>query len=180
LAPFLNQAVADAKISTKTGEAMFLAQMLHEMGTKSDLNEDGGKKAYQGKTYDYFFYMYDKDSPDPVRQAKAKELGNTQAGDGEKFHGRGYVQLTGRGNYEAAGKYLNLDLVNNPELANEPKNAVRIAAWFWRFGNGDLNNFSKEDSETNFQTVTKRINGGLTNYADRVRLYQNAKKELGL
>src|SRR5262245_26962014 len=47
----------------------------------------------------------------------AKRLGNTQEGDGWKYHGRGYVQLTGRDNYAAAGKALGLDLINHPELA---------------------------------------------------------------
>lgn len=58
--------------------------------------------------------------------------GNTQAGDGYKFHGRGFVQLTGRANYEHYGKALGLDLVNHPELAAEPANAAKIAVQYWK------------------------------------------------
>ena len=180
LFPYLNRAIVEAQIATLVGEAMFLAQVLHEIGTKSNLNEGGGKKAYKGKVYDYFFYMYDKGSPNPDRQRKAAELGNDQPGDGAKYHGRGYIQLTGKTNYKRAGKYLVLDLVNTPDLANIPKNSVLVAGWFWRFGNGDLNKFTDTDSDTNFQTVTKRINGGLTHYAERKTLYTNAKKVLGV
>lgn len=181
LAPYLNRAISESQISTSIGEAMFLAQVLHEMGVKTDLNEGGGKKSYGGKVYDYFFYMYDKDSPNPDRvRVATKVLGNDEAGDGAKYHGRGYIQLTGKKNYRAAGEYLGLDLINNPDLANDPKNSVRIAAWFWLFGNGNLNKYTDKDSEANFQSVTTRINGGLTNYEDRKRLYANAKKVLGI
>lgn len=180
LAPYLNQAIAEAQISTLVGEAMFLAQLLHEMGIKTDLNEGGGKKRYEGKVYDYFFFMYDKESPAANRRKVALALGNDQPGDGVRYHGRGYIQLTGKTNYTSAGTYLNLDLVNTPDLANDPQNSVRIAAWFWRFGNGNLNNFTDKDSETNFQTVTTRINGGLTNYQERLTLYKNAKKQFGI
>lgn len=176
----LNQAMRDARITTRTGQAMFLAQMLHEMGTRGDLNEIGGDSTvtYNGKKYNYFFYMYDKESPDPGRRDVAKVLGNTEPGDGIKFHGRGYVQLTGRSNYEHAGNYLGIDLINNPDLAAESSTAVRTAAWFWRYGNGNLNALATKDA--NFNAVTKRINGKLTGIEDRMALYKLAKEALGV
>lgn len=54
-------------------------------------------------------------------------LGNTQAGDGARFHGRGFVQLTGRANYQRAGKFLKVDLLANPDRAKEPALAYEIA-----------------------------------------------------
>ncbi len=60
----------------------------------------------------------------------ARVLGNTQPGDGARFKGRGYVQLTGRGNYTRIGKQLGLDLVGHPELANDPASAGMILARF--------------------------------------------------
>lgn len=60
-----------------------------------------------------------------------KKLGNTEKGDGFRFHGRGYVQLTGRTNYETTGKALGLDLVNHPELAADRTIAARIAIHYW-------------------------------------------------
>jgi putative chitinase len=62
----------------------------------------------------YFFRMYDKAGNRP---AVAAQLGNTMPGDGVKYHGRGYVQLTGRANYSKATAKLGVDLVNHPELA---------------------------------------------------------------
>lgn len=61
----------------------------------------------------------------------AAALGNTPAadGDGVKYAGRGLVQLTGKANYEKAGKFLGLDLLGNPDLALIPENAVRILVW---------------------------------------------------
>ncbi len=62
--------------------------------------------------------------------SKGKSLGNTAQGDGERFKGRGYVQLTGRSNYQVIGKQVAVDLVNQPELANDPRNAGLILAQF--------------------------------------------------
>jgi len=59
-------------------------------------------------------------------------LGNTEPGDGWKYHGRGFVQLTGRDNYAHYGKALGLDLVNHPDLAAEPANAAKIAVQYWK------------------------------------------------
>lgn len=71
----------------------------------------------------YFFRMYDKAGDRP---AKAAELGNTEPGDGARFHGRGYVQLTGRKNYVRMAALTGADLVGHPELAIEPKIAALI------------------------------------------------------
>ncbi len=61
----------------------------------------------------------------------AKDLGNTPEADGEgiKYAGRGLVQLTGRRNYKAAGEYLGIDLLGNPDLALEPSVAAEILVW---------------------------------------------------
>lgn len=55
-----------------------------------------------------------------------KALGNTQAGDGFKYRGRGYVQLTGRANYDKAGKKLGLNLIDNPDEALKPDVAAAV------------------------------------------------------
>lgn len=59
-------------------------------------------------------------------------MGNTEPGDGYRYHGRGYIQLTGKNQYRAAGESLGLDLVNKPERAAEPENASKIAVWYWK------------------------------------------------
>ena len=61
---------------------------------------------------------------------KGRELGNTEPGDGTKYRGRGFIQLTGKKNYQMYGDQLGVDLVGNPELANDPVIAMKIAAAF--------------------------------------------------
>ena len=60
------------------------------------------------------------------------DLGNTQAGDGWKYHGRGFLQYTGRDNYETFGAKFGVDLANNPDLAAEPDMAARLAVAYWQ------------------------------------------------
>lgn len=75
----------------------------------------------------YFFRRYDPQGSNP---SIARQLGNTVPGDGVEFHGRGYVQLTGRANYLKAATKTGADLIGNPSLALDPD----IAAKVMRFG----------------------------------------------
>jgi len=61
-----------------------------------------------------------------------KDLGNTQTGDGKRFKGRGYIQLTGRNNYKEYGSLLGIDLINNPELALNINNSAKIFALYFK------------------------------------------------
>jgi hypothetical protein len=74
----------------------------------------------------YFFKMYD---PQGSRPDVAKRLGNTQPGDGARYCGRGYPQLTGRMNYAKAAEATGADLINHPELALRPDIAAKIMVW---------------------------------------------------
>jgi putative chitinase len=96
--------------------AYALATTYHETAfTMRPIHEKGGAK--------YFFHMYDKDGGRPK---VAAALGNSQKGDGVRLHGRGYVQLTGRGNYGKAGKLVGSDLPGNADLALDPAIAGKI------------------------------------------------------
>lgn len=96
--------------------AYALATTWHETAaTMQPVKEYGGAA--------YFRRMYDKDGNRPH---VAKVLGNTMPGDGVLFAGRGYVQLTGRTNYERAGKATGYPLVGNPDLAMRPDIAAEI------------------------------------------------------
>jgi putative chitinase len=87
--------------------AYVLGTAHHEVDTRfQPIHEYGGSR--------YFHRMYDIQGERPH---VARRLGNTQPGDGVKYHGRGFVQLTGRSNYSDWGRRLNVDLVGNPELA---------------------------------------------------------------
>lgn len=185
----LNAGLQEAKISNRLGTAMFVAQTAHESDEFTTLEERGGTIVFSKQNFpkatkpddqrhEYFFIMYDKDSPAENRQTVAADLGNTESGDGKKFRGRGYIQLTGRTNYEAAGKALGLDLVNHPELAAQAANAARIAGWFWK--KNRLNRFTHNDTPGNFTALTKVINGGTRGLEQRTRLFVRAKRALGL
>ena len=97
--------------------AYILATAFHETATTMQpIREMGGEG--------YFRRMYDIRGDRPT---VAQALGNTQPGDGSRFHGRGYVQLTGRRNYLRAGTAVGVDLIANPDAAMRPDLAARIA-----------------------------------------------------
>ena len=107
------------------------------------------------------------DKYDPVRantaerRARARAMGNVQEGDGFRYRGRGYVQLTWRNNYALAGRALNADLVSNPDLALQPDIAYRIMSsgmlegWFTGKKLSDYINNGKTD----FVQARRIING---------------------
>jgi len=95
-----------------------LATSHHETARWAHMKELGGDA--------YFKRMYDIGGSRP---SKARELGNIIAGDGVKFAGRGYVQLTGRNNYSKAGKALGLDLLKEPQIVEEPTIAAKVLIW---------------------------------------------------
>jgi RHS repeat-associated protein len=83
----------------------------------------------------YYQTMYDPVlGMNQTRKNKAIELGNTQEGDGVRYHGRGFCQITGKTNYSKAGTYLGIDLTNNPNMAKEPKNAIKIILYGMHVG----------------------------------------------
>ncbi|GAB3325435.1 hypothetical protein GCM10027299_23540 [Larkinella ripae] len=89
-------------------------------------------------------------------------LGNTQAGDGARFKGRGYVQLTGRNNYKRAGALLGVDLISNPDLAKKPELAYRIAVQGMKegwFTGKRLDQFIKDQVPPEYEKARSIING---------------------
>lgn len=89
-------------------------------------------------------------------------MGNDQPGDGFKYRGRGYIQITGKDGYRQVGSRIGLDLVANPQLALDPEHCLRIACGFWSWK--DIN---PKCDEGDFVAVTKRINGGTVGLGDR-------------
>jgi putative chitinase len=91
-----------------------------------------------------------------------KRLGNTKAGDGARFHGRGYVQLTGRANYARAKTIIGVDLIGSPELAKDPLVAYGIAmqgmsdGWFT---GKKLAHYFKDDTAPDWVNARRMING---------------------
>jgi putative chitinase len=93
-------------------------------------------------------------------------LGNSET-EGFIYRGRGFIQLTGKASYEAAGKALGLDLVGNPDLAASSKVAARVAAWYWKSHglNGIVNKHPRDDD---IEDETRAINGGLIGLNERL------------
>ena len=90
-----------------------------------------------------------------------QDLGNVHPGDGLRFKGRGFVQITGRNNYQNYAKIMGIDLVNNPDLALEPQNALFILVHGFKTGafTGKKITDYINDEETDFYNARRCING---------------------
>ena len=101
------------------------------------------------------------------------DLGNGGAPDGELYKGRGFIQLTGKANYEKYGKIIAVDLIKNPEAANEPETAAKLLALFLK----DKERKIKEALlDKNYKQARKLVNGGshgLANFTDAYKIGDN-------
>ncbi len=100
---------------------------------------------------------------------KARDLGNTKPGDGYRYRGRGFLQITGRSAYREMGKKIGIDLEAEPERAGDPIGALMTAAAFW-----DSRKLNTYADQNNIEIITKRINGGHNGLADRKAKYKQA------
>ena len=98
-------------------------------------------------------------------------LGNKDPGDGYRYRGRGYIQLTGRDTYREMGKIAGLDLEAHPELAAKPENAVKIACAFWT-----SRKLNPSCDIGDFTGVTQKINGGTNGLNDRLDWLRKVKQ----
>ncbi|WP_030139443.1 glycoside hydrolase family 19 protein [Pseudomonas fluorescens] len=160
-APVLNAAMGRFHITSLKRIAAFVAQVGHESGQLRYVRELGN---------DAYLSKYDV-GPLAVR------LGNSpQAdGDGQKYRGRGLIQITGHDNYLrcSLGLFGDERLLALPELLEQPQWAAESAAWFWE-QNG-LNELADRDQ---FSNITRRINGGLNGLQDRLQLWARAREVL--
>ena len=158
LAP-LNAAMQAHGVNTMLRTAAFIAQLAHESGEFRWMEEIWGPTDAQRR--------YEPPN------ALAAKLGNTQAGDGKRFKGRGPIQITGRFNYAKYGGLLNIDLTADPARAAMPEVAFATAGLFW-ITNG-LNQLADAQQ---FTAITRRINGGTNGLADRQQFYAKAQAVL--
>jgi putative chitinase len=138
----------------------YLSQCFHESGNLRYVEEIASGQQYEGR----------------------KDLGNTEVGDGKRYKGRGFIQITGRSNYTSFknSDCCTEDVVKNPEkVAQYPLNQV-ASMWFWQ-KNG-LNEMADRDDggtsgEDVCKNISKRVNGGYNGLSDRLYLYRRFKKE---
>ncbi|WP_421549096.1 glycoside hydrolase family 19 protein [Pseudomonas sp. QD4] len=177
--PALNAAMTRFKINSPVRMAAFIAQVGHESGQLTrmveNLNYSADRlQAVWPNRFDAALAAQVARKPEQIANiAYGGRMGNALPGDGWKYRGRGLIQLTGANNYRAAGAALGLDLVNRPELVEQPETAALVAGWFWQ-SNG-LNELADSGQ---FAKITRTINGGLTGQADRVALRDLAAKVL--
>ncbi len=166
-------------INTPLRLAHFLAQCGHESGgfrvTQENLNYSA--KGLMGIFKKYFptqalAEAYQR-QPQKIANkvyASRMENGTEASGDGYKFRGRGYIQLTGRANYTAFGKAINEDIANNPDVVSG-KYALLSAAWFW--SKNGLNKLADGGAtDATVTSITKRVNGGTIGLPDRIKHFK--------
>jgi putative chitinase len=163
------------EINTALRLAHFLAQCGHESGgfklVKENLN-------YSGKgllaTFPKYFttetaVLYERKAEKIANMVYANRMGNGDktTGDGYRFRGRGFIQLTGHDNYAAFGKAIGEDILASPDLV-ATKYPLASAAWFWNKNKINVIADGGATSEV-VAKVTRRVNGGVIGLDDRIK-----------
>jgi len=168
-------------ISTTQRQACFIGQCQHESGNFKTLHENLNYSA-EGlmKTWPSRFptkEIADQYARNPEKIAGKVyngRLGNTSEEEAAKYLGRGLIQLTGKENYANCGSGIGVDLLGHPDWLLDPKYAALSAGWFWnKKGLNDLADTG------DYETMTKRINGGTLGLDDRKAKIAAARKILG-
>ena len=166
-------------INTPLRLAHFLAQCGHESGgfraTQENLNYSA--KGLMGIFKKYFPTLalaqaYERKPEKIANRVYGGRMGNgpESSGEGYKFRGRGYIQLTGKENYTAFGKSIGEDMTVNQDKVSGPY-ALLSAAWF--FTKNGLHKIADEGSSDAVVTkITKRVNGGTIGLADRIKHFK--------
>lgn len=145
----LGPAFQQYEITTPERAAAAVAQMAHESAGFRTAAEYASGAAYEGR----------------------RDLGNTHPGDGKRYKGRGYIQITGRTNYTAISRALGHDFVRRPEHLARPRWAAQASCWWWH-AHG-CNTLADQHA---FLLLTRRINGGYNGLADRQALHLRAQR----
>lgn len=156
----------EAGINTKLRKAHFFGQLKSESNFNlvaeslyytSVQNARGAfYTPFKGKTND-FVISYLKDSKKMANYVYSNRMGNgsESSGDGYKYRGRGYIQLTGKDNYGRLSKALNVDYVSNPALLLNEADAMLAAIWFW-----NVNGLNKYADADDLDSISDIINMG--------------------
>jgi len=179
----LNDTFAKYDISTPARQAFFVGQCAHESGNFRILEENLHYSASElMRVWPSRFPNLDvanqyANNPEKIaNKVYGGRMGNgpEETGEAWKYHGRGCIQLTGKDSYDRCGKALGVDLINQPQLLVDPHYAALSAGWFWN--KAGLNALA--DSQ-DYETMTKRINGGILGLDDRKAKIAKALSVLG-
>jgi len=159
-------------VNTPLRIAHFMAQIEHESGLKpisENLNYSvkGLLTTFGTRFNTSQANFYAKHPVMIANRVYANRMGNgdEQSGDGWKYRGRGFLQITGKDNYIVLSKDTRIDFFNNPDLLLNEANAMIGALWFWN--KKGLNDLADRDD---IISITKKINGGLNGIEDRKML----------
>lgn len=174
----LNAAMENFEINTPERIAMFMSQLGHESAGLKRVQENLNYSADRLRQVfpRYFPTPNDAESyaRNPAKIANrvyGGRMGNgpEASGDGFRFRGRGFIQLTGRNNYQAFANDNNLSLDEAVEYLETPEGAAWSAGWFWA-----KRNINEPADRGDVLTVTKLINGGTNGLGERKTLYEEA------
>lgn len=178
--PVLNTAMNAYQIVTTQRVAAFLAQAGHESGqlrsVVENLNYDAqALVATWPNRFTPALAAQVARQPEQIANivyASRMDNGDASSGDGWNYRGRGLIQITGRSNYRqcSLGLFGDERLLLQPELLEQPQWAAESAAWFWE--QQGLNALADADQ---FNSITRKINGGLNGLEDRLQLWARAR-----
>ena len=176
-------------INTTNRIAGFMAQCAHESldFTRLEENLNYSEKALNS-VFGRYFGKGKRDAKEYARnpekianyvyqdeyRSKRGSMGNTTAGDGWRFRGRGIKQLTGRNNYTAFGKSVGMSAEEAADYVATERGALESACWFWA-----TNKLDKWADNGDIKGLTKKINGGTIGLEDRTRRWEEALAILG-
>ena len=175
----LPDTMAKFEINTPVRLAHFLSQASHESGNfkfvKENLNY--GAKGLRGVFGKYFptdakALLYERKPEKIANLVYGNRMGNgpETSGDGFKYCGRGYIQLTGKDNYKAFDAVVAENIIENPDLV-ATKYPLLSAGWF--FHKNGLHKIADEGAaDTVVTKITKRVNGGTIGLADRLKHFK--------
>ena len=147
-------------LNTRDRIIHYLAQVFHESGSLRYVEELASGAQYEGR----------------------KDLGNTQKGDGKRFKGRGFIQLTGRKNYQDFYNdgWCSDNIIAYPDLVTRYPLNQMVSMWFWDRNNlNDLADLDNGDNgEEIVKRITKKVNGGYNHLSERVKFYKMFKKTI--
>lgn len=183
LADAFNETFDRFGISTPVQQASWIGQCGHECGNFKILEEN---LMYRAATLLKLFpktpkrawgftpeeaAAYERQPQRIANRIYGNRMGNRDeaSGDGWRFRGSGFLQLTGHANFYHAGQALGEDFVMQPELVRTPKYAAMTAGWFWQ--THKLNQYA---DTRDFLMMTKKINGGTIGLDDRIKHINHA------
>lgn len=181
LLPSIEAAIQTAELDSPARLSAFLAQTGHESDSFRFLEENLN---YKPETLCRVWPSHFNEenchefagNPEAIANfAYAGRMGNGDAetGDGWRYRGRGFLQLTGKTNYEHASNDLGFDFVSEPDAVATPEGAALTAAWFWK-----KHNLNYYVDNNDFTQMTKIINGGTIGLEDRVARFNHAMSVL--